>query len=291
MLYMLEVRLAMSIKKVHVTQFQFDHGPGRLANTLKKGLVQSGVELVSFSDAEYIAVLQWIDEHLNVDDFNGKRALLGPNIWEAPSERPAVANKFSDFIVPSSWVRDKHFTDPMSEGKNIHVWSGGIETDIWTSHDVTPDFDCFIYFKNRTSRECNEVIKLVNELDLRATLIEYGAYKESQLFEACQRSKFAILLTNTESQGYAYMQILSTGTPCIVLNKDHLVSRDGLITWPATSVPYFDERCGFIRSRLQIEHLSKMVDTYLTYSPRDYILENHTIEISTARYLEFLERV
>ena len=279
------------IKKTHVTHFQKDHGPGKLAYVLKKGLVEAGVELVSLGDAEHVACLQWMDEHLSVSDFTGKKALMGPNIWETPSERPYLIDRFSDFVVPSQWVKEKHMSDPSIVDKSVHVWSGGIETDIWKPVDFQPDFDCFIYYKNLPKEECQLVCDAVSSFGLKAVMIEYGSYHEQQLFEVCYRSKFAILLTNTESQGYAYMQILSTGTPCLVIDKGHWTSRDGSVTFPATSVPYFDARCGKLISTLTHENLGTFIDGLAEYAPRDYILENHTVEISTQKYLEILENV
>jgi hypothetical protein len=279
------------IKKTHVTHFQKNHGPGKLATVLKKGLSELGVELVSLEDAEHVACLQWMDEHLSVPDFDGKKALVGPNVWESPSERPYLTDRFSDFIVPSEWVKNKHLTDPTIEGPNVHVWAGGIETDIWKPTELKPDLDCFIYWKNRPVRECWGACEVVEEAGLNTIGIQYGTYYEHQLLELCHRSRFAILLTNTESQGFAYMQILSTGTPCLVLNQDIWISRDGTVTFPATSVPYFDNRCGDIISELDQESLGSFIDSLNAYSPRDYILENHTVEISTQKYLEILENV
>ena len=182
-------------------------------------------------------------------------------------------------------------TDPLIEDKSVHVWAGGIETDVWKPVDFQPDFDCFIYYKNRSAEECQQVCDAVVQSGLKAVMIEYGSYHEQQLFEACYRSRFAILLTNTESQGYAYMQILSTGTPCLVVDKDHWTSRDGAITFPATSVPYFDNRCGTLVPSLSCENLGTFQSSLDAYAPRDYILENHTVEISTRKYLEILENV
>ena len=279
------------IDRIHVVQFQFDHGPGRLANTLKKGLTDRGIELVSFNEAEYIACLQWLDEHLDVADFANKKVLVGPNIWEAPSERPHVAKGFNDFIVPSQWVKDKHLTDPLGQGPNVHIWSGGIETDIWTPHDIAADIDCFIYFKNRSRAELDSLTKTLSDMGLKFGILEYGGYREEHLLEACHRSKFSILLNNTESQGYAYMQILSTNTPCIVLDQDYLISRDGNTRWPATSVPYFDDRCGIKVKTIDREGIGSFINSLDKFDPRSYILENHTIEISTEKYLSLLENL
>ena len=275
------------ISKIHVTQFQFDHGPGRLASTLKRGLTELGIELVSLEEAEYVAGLQWMDDHLKVSDFLGKKALMGPNIWETPSERPYLVERFYDFIVPSAWVRNKHLMDPIMADRNVHVWSGGIETDVWRPQEVHKDIDCFVYFKNRAEEDLVKLASQLARTGLKCVLLRYGSYKEEQLFELCQRSKFAILCTGTESQGYAYMQMLSAGIPCLVMDTTSWLSRDATVEVSATSVPYFDSRCGTKNpGELTAETILEFSENYQMFRSREYMLEHHTIRSSTLRYLD-----
>ena len=112
---------------------------------------------------------------------------------------------------------------------------------------------------------------------------------ELDFLECAKSAAFAILLTNTESQGYAYMQLLSAGVPCLVFNQDTLYSSPDqpIQSWPATSVPYFDERCGLIEKEISKETIEKFFSVPLqSWDPRSYILENHTIEKSTKKYLK-----
>ena len=279
---------------LHILAHYLDRGPGKLVSTFRKGLNNLGIREVPFDKTDYIAALQWGDgPYHKIQKYSKKHALIGPNIWEAPSEKPDVARYFNDFIVPSEWVKQKHLCEDLLQDKNIHVWSGGIETDIWVPSTTKKDIDCLLYFKNRDNEEYQRVIEILRNLKLsgisNATVFEYGKYREDEFHNAVSRSKMAVLCTNTESQGYAYMQILSAGVPCVVFNKSTLVSRDGSTSWPATSVPYFDSRCGIIQDEINKMAFEQFFDLSSQFSPRDYILENHTIEISTSNYLRLLK--
>jgi len=61
---------------------------------------------------------------------------------------------------------------------------------------------------------------------------------------------------------------------------------------PATSVPYFDERCG-MKFR-DLAEFKKQLPAFLTalrdgrFSPRDYILENLTVEKCAQHFLDIV---
>ena len=177
--------------------------------------------------------------------------------------------------------------------KNIHVWPVGIDTNTWApDYTKEKDFDAFMYFKNRDEQELVDLCGILVDAKLEGHVLAYGGYPEDHLLEFCHRSRFAILLTGTESQGIAYMQMLSTGLPLLVINQETWESPPGKV-YPASSVPYFDERCGMIVDSLTLDILEEFIENIKDgmYSPRDYILENHTAELSAKRYLEILENV
>ena len=286
------------INNIHLVFFQKTMGPGKVVGNLRRGLIRMGVRELPIDEAENVACLQWdelepdAEKFYSPAQFLGKRALIGPNIWVEPHERPEL-HQFSDFVVPSQWVKDYQASYECMKGKNIHVWPAGIDTNTWAP-DYTKEleFDAFIYFKNRGEQELIDLCGHLVELDLEGHVLAYGGYPEDHLLEFCHRSKFVILITGTESQGIAYMQILSTNTPCLVFNKPTWESPDGEI-FPASSVPYFDDRCGKVVEEISLEvikEFSKEVDEG-KYNPREYILDNHTCEISAKRYLEILENV
>ena len=114
----------------------------------------------------------------------------------------------------------------------------------------------------------------------------YGQYDETSFREAVRRCRFCVTITSTESQGIAYQEILSMGVPCYVVEKTQWNDRPG-ISCLASSAPYFDSRCG-----IKCPDLS-FFDTFLSelekYDPREYILDNLTLEKCASEYFSLLE--
>lgn len=266
-------------------------GPGMVVQNLLKGLQTLGVDVQTQPQAcDYYGCLQPPGAILN---HLPKQTLMGPNIFVIPSENMGVVNRFQNHVVPCEWVKDVYNRWPDMQSKNINVWPVGIDTDKWQPLDYwTPlrgRLDCFIYVKNRDPNDVGLVENACRALGLSYEINQYGAYTQESLLTRCVSAKFAILLTDTESQGIAYMNILSTGTPCYVINKAKWEYRG--IQAPATSVPYFDKRCGEIVDNAIInrDHLEQFVNNLNTYDPRQYILDNHTLVKGAENYVTLLK--
>jgi len=119
-------------------------------------------------------------------------------------------------------------------------------------------------------------------------VLKYGHYSETELLKSIRESKFCVLLTGTESQGIAYMEILSSNVPCYVINKPYWENSDNTIIHPACSTPYFDDTCGVIAENY--EKFEYFLDNLESFEPRSYILENHTLVQSAQEYLKLLEK-
>ena len=279
------------MKKIYLHYYNASHrGPGMVVQNLIKGIKQlDDVELVRKpNSADMVGCLQ--APHGYDAQWMPQNALMGPNLFVIPEEMPELVKKYQRFVVPSQWVKDFYERSPLMHGKQIDVWSVGIDTEYWGEHELrayAQEFDCFVYFKNRTREELGIVTRALDELDMIYRVIEYGSYTEKQLLELCHGSKFAILLTGTESQGIAYMNILSTNTPCLVFNKsDWEYEQNRFIKCPATSVPYFSPECGIMVATLDfakddIELFSRQLSKY---GPRNYILLNHDLKLSAQNY-------
>jgi hypothetical protein len=211
--------------------------------------------------------------------------LLGPNIFIRPADRPELVARYHNFLVPSAWVWDEYKKD-LGPDKKIIVWPVGIDTDRFCVQK-THKHGCLLYFKNRSSEELATVQRMLGKFGQFYTLVIYGSYTEDNLLSCLGSCSYAVLLTHTESQGIGYMEILSTGTPCFVLNQDNWRGR------PATSTPYFDGSCGFV-SNLERDYegdFRVFLGNLSSYSPRDYIFENHRLEISAEKYFEILKEL
>jgi len=275
-----------------------------VAKNLKAGLKEIDVDVVTKpSKADFIGCLQNPGQFY---DMLPSHTLMGPNLFVLPPEAPHLCKKFRNFVVPSPWVRNKYLSYASLRRKNIQIWPVGIDTEEWRPAAETPDFDCFIYLKDRPYALVEAVVADLRQKNLTFyDVIHYGHYEEEDLKKACAASKFAILLTNTESQGIAYMQILSTDTPCFVLNQatwhyQGMLPGAKNASAAATSVPYFDSRCGKLSLSKgmagrgldepeKFDLFVKNVDKNI-YQPRDYILEHHTLAIGAKTYMEHIRK-
>lgn len=275
-------------------------GPGKVVQNLTKGLKAIGVTAEGVWSSRPLKYNGWLQNCnkglLQSSQKSNEPRLLGPNLFVLPPDDPELCKLGEHFVVPSQWVKDLYASFEEMRGKQIHVWPVGIDTDQWMPLPLKPTLDCFIYFKNRAEQDLAIVEAICRKFNLKYEVLKYGQYQESELAELCMNVRFAILLTGTESQGIAYMQILSANKPCYVFNnptwKGEWKDKNGptIFLCPASSVPYFDDRCGEIASNVSLEHFSdflKRVDDY-AFRPREYILENHTLEKSAQKYFDLL---
>lgn len=275
-------------------------GPGKVVQNLTKGIEAIGgyvTNVFSSRPAKYAGALQYCyPELLREHKKMGHSVLLGPNLFVLPSENPGLCQLFDHFVVPSAWVKDLYLQFDQLKEKHLHVWPVGIETDIWAPANPAPteDLDCFIYFKNRSDQDLRVVEAICKKFNLKYKVLKYGSYTENELLNTCQtisaNQGFAILLTGTESQGIAYMQILSSDVPCYVFNNPTWKSDDGKYKVTASSVPYFDMQCGDVTVDINLDHFAAFLEKVKqqNFFPRKYILQNHTLEAAAKHYLNLL---
>ncbi len=266
-------------------------GPGKVYQNLAKGLklCGHGVNQPIIGDPDLTVCLQYVPEILQLDL---DKSLFGPNLVTLPVElRELYSEPLRQFLVPSQWVKDMYSQFFFVNPNNLNVWSVGIDTDLWKpSESKKPTQDCFVYFKNRSQTDLNIVKLLLKKLKLSYSTIEYGKYTEDQLREACETSRFAILLTGTESQGIGYMEILSMGVPCYVFNQPTWKHEVVDISCSASSAPYFSETCGtFSDNHVSLDHFSNFVDSIDKFDPRTYIVQNHSLVGSATKLANILK--
>jgi len=130
------------------------------------------------------------------------------------------------------------------------------------------------------------LIERLDNNNLTYEKIEYGSYTEEDLIALANSSRFCVTVTRTESQGIAYQEILSMNVPMYVIDKTIWDDMPD-ISFPATSAPYFDDRCGI--KHLDLSRFDEFLSRLNEYSPREYILENLTLEKCASEYISLLE--
>ena len=217
-----------------------------------------------------------------------ENTMMGPNLVVNPPDDVELFHKFKNILVPSSMVMDNYKKFDETNSTKFFVHATGIDTDMW---DVNKNInrDCLIYFKNRNEQELEKLKEILDGKNITYYVLKYGSYYEEQLKEILTKVKFTILLTNTESQGIGYMEILSTNTPCFVYNK---IYDDGKLR--GLSTPYFNEECGIIYDNDIIgsdKKLTEFIDKLNEFNPRNYIINNFTLIKSAKTLIEKLYEI
>ena len=230
--------------------------------------------------------------------------IFGAGVYSHPIEMPDFFEKYPNvkrFLVPGEWMV-KMF-EPFY-GDKVLPWPAGIDIEQWSPKADAKTFDFLIYdkilwrYEEQKAELLDPLIKTLEQQKLSYQLIKYGNYTHIELMEKLKVSKAAIFISEHETQGIAYQQILSSDVPIFAWDKGgywpdpsyypHRVKYE-----PVSSVPYWDERCGLkftnaddFQQRLPI-FLSKLND----FNPRNYILENLTLEKSAQMYVEIINQV
>ena len=256
-------------------------GPGKVAKNLITGFNKLGVEFdinpSNVSDDDKVISLQ-PTSIMNTPHIT--HSIIGPNICVLPIENSVVmSQQYKKIIVPSQWVKDK-YVKWLSEDK-IFIWAVGINTDLFKDVSNVPKTnDCLIYYKNRDKKHLQIVKEFLKDKGQSFEVISYGSYNENQFMESISKSRYSIVVANTESQGIAIQEMMSSNLPLLVWDtivwdgkgSEHLV--------PATTVPYWSDKCGVkFNTYLELEEsyltFSEKIDTF---TPREYIIKNLSLE-------------
>jgi glycosyltransferase involved in cell wall biosynthesis len=202
-------------------------------------------------------------------------------------------------LVPGEWMR-KMF-EPYY-GDKVISWPVGIDTEYWSPSlkNKTAEYDFLIYDKIRWEHDkyahdlIDPIKKKLTAQGLKFQTIQYGNYKPAELVEKLSQSKAVIFLCEHETQGLAYQQILSTNTPILAWDRggywqDPYYYPEKVKFETVSSVPYWDERCGY--KFKDMGTFDATLTTFLQksqqglFTPRDYILENLSLEKCAEAYV------
>jgi len=290
-------------KPVHGGQFMVYYN-------LVKGLTKSGIPY-RLNDYKYIS--KHPDE---IACIIGKDQVLYEKKWECPVffgpafginpvANPEILKEFpiKKLIVPGSWLKEMFL--PYG-AENVEVWPVGIDTDQWKPADKSKKIDFLIYNKIRWDHEkMNEQLidplkQLLKKHQLTFTEITYGNYKPPQLKARLAECRYALFLCEHETQGIAYQQMLSSGIAVLAWDRggywqDPNWFPEKIKFQPVSSVPYWDDYCGVKFSSINDFELNliKFLDLANAdfFKPRDYILQNLTLEKSAAAYLKIISSI
>jgi hypothetical protein len=269
------------------------NGPGKVVKNLKKGL-----DIIGHKYSENNNVLNnndfniFLQIHPLIKTSAIKNSIIGPNVCVLPIDNAIVLNQeYKKIIVPSEWIKNK-YKKWISEDK-IEIWSVGIDTDFFSDKSKKDkEFDCLIYFKRRDESELKFIECFLKEKKQTYKIIRYGNYNELDFIDIISKSKYGIVIDSCESQGIAIQEMMSCNLPLLVWDVKFWNDRGEENKFEATSIPLFNEQCGlFFYEKEELKN--KWNDFMLNlnfYNPRNYILENLTLEKKTKELIKIFNK-
>ena len=268
------------------------NGPHKVVDNLIKSLDQEKIEYaINEEKYKHNFLVQYdATAHEKHSRIEQDTTIIGPQVWMFDGYGQFLIenqNYYKKIIAPSEWVKNKFITKFNLPEDKLAVWPVGIEE---FNNIREPNYDCLIYFKRRDQSELDAVKKFLVSNGLSYRMVEYGTYGEDGFKQLVNSAKFCFLINGTESQGIAVQEIMSMGVPIIAWDIKEWLDQGEAYRVPATSIPYWDERCGevfFNIDDLEVT-FSKFYATLDQYDPKAFIKDNLSFECSVKTLLDIL---
>jgi len=269
------------------------NGPHKVVKNLLMSLDQEKIDYVINEEKyKHNFLLQYNDiAHEKHSKIELDTCIIGPQVWLFDTYGQFLIEHqdyYKKMIAPSQWVKDKFINKFNLPENKISVWPVGIET-FNNKRNIT--YDCLIYFKRREQKELDAVKQFLDSKNLTYKMVEYGGYGEDGFKNLVNQAKFCFLINGTESQGIAVQEIMSMGVPIIAWDIKEWLDQGEAYRVPATSVPFWDERCG--EKFYTIDNLEKTFDKFYAiindYDPKAFVKDNLSFEKSVKILLDILK--
>jgi len=268
------------------------NGPHKVVDNLIKSLDQENIDYaINEEKYEHNFLVQYdATAHEKHSKIEQDTTIIGPQVWMFDGYGQFLIenqNFYKKIIAPSEWVKNKFITKFNLPEDKLSVWPVGIE-EFNNIREV--NYDCLIYFKRRDQSELDAVKKFLVSNGLSYRMVEYGTYGEDGFKQLVNSARFCFLINGTESQGIAVQEIMSMGVPIIAWDIKEWLDQGEAYRVPATSIPYWDERCGEVFFNIEDLEVtfSKFYATLDKYDPKAFIKDNLSFECSVKTLLDIL---
>lgn len=233
---------------------------------------------------------------INTSRFPNVKFIFGPHfsIFPEKNQIDAIRHKNAIYIQPSNWVVDLWKKNSLCDGMRIESLPFGVDTNKF--NEIVPiqnKNNVFLYFKRRNPNELNRLLSFLQNQNIQVKIFHYDSkYSEEEYLNYLQNSKYGIWIDAHESQGFALEEALSCNVPLLVWNITSMNQEYGskYSEILATTIPYWDDRCGeYFYNFDELENtFNKFLSKIETYKPREYILENLSIEVCEKKFIELI---
>ncbi len=279
---------------------------------LVRSLIE-GLEKIAFKDYNYNPnsiskvgnVLVLINGHRNalVSAIKLKKRgkieklVVGPNLDEyfIPDSSLFASNQIDLYLTPSEWTAN--FCTQLNPiiAEKIVSWPAGVDEEFWnipSGSEKSKSGKKLLFFKKRPEIQLYENCKTIAERQgYEVTELIPGHYTLSEYKLKLQETDYVVHFVEQESQGISLAEAWAMNVPTIVWNPEFW--HYNLQNFRSSSAPYLTNKTGvFFRTEIEFEELIKNIAmTSFTFSPRNWVLENMTDNISARLFLDILNKL
>ena len=236
-------------------------------------------------------------EPIPISNFPKTKFLFGPHFSILPDNKLIqIKGNNAAYTLLSDWVIKLWNNWDICKNVNLVSLPFGVNTTKFCPTQKENRNEVFIYFKNRNP----ELLKIVEQILSKYTnyvIFNYSTkYNESDYLNYLSKSKYGIWIGRHESQGFALEECLSMDVPLLVWDVKSMNEEYGwhYENYAATAIPYWDDRCGevFYQGQRSFEETLKLFLSKLdNYKPREYILENLSIDVCEQKMIDTINNI
>lgn len=222
---------------------------------------------------KYNWILHW-DPKFYLPLKSKDKVLVGPQIWLF-DDNCSLLEETDTIICPSQWVYDFSYLKMNISADRLLIWPCPIYTPSIV-YNENPPIDCLIYHKNRSEEDLYRVVNFLNDNGISFIKLNYGNYSQQEFKDVLSSVKFCCIIDNTESQGIAIQEMMSCNKPLFVWDCSIWEHMGEQYAVPATSVPYWSDKCGkkFINSEDLESSFEEFADNFGAYNPAEFVEDN-----------------
>ena len=232
---------------------------------------------------------------IDTSKYPDKKFIFGPHFSVFPDNRLMYINNVhnnSIYIQPSEWVCKLWRSFNAENIIPLKSFAFPVNTEQFNNLGKEKS-KVFIYYKSRKLKELEFIESFLTDKNIEYQIFDYvKRYDENNYIRCLQESKYGIIVDAHESQGFAIEEALSCNVPLLVWNTRDMSQEYGgnYDKISCTTIPYWDERCGeyFYEQNEFIETYDKFIEKLDTYKPREYVLDNLSVEVCSERFKELI---
>jgi hypothetical protein len=231
--------------------------------------------------------------------YKDKKFIFGPHFSVYPDHKMDKITYTNNcvYIQPSEWVAKIWKIYDISLKNRIYSFPFPVDVDRFSPIKSIDERDkVFVYYKRRDPRELDFLENFLRNNNINYKIFDYlRRYQEKDYLNYLRESKYGIILDAHESQGFAIEEALSCDVPLFVWNVSNMRQEYGseYPIYSATSIGYWDNRCGeyFYKCDELLEKFMIFMNKLRDYRPREYILDNLTVDKCAKRLKELVDKI